>query len=129
MILPDTNVLIAYFAKSDLALSIVDNAIIHRKIIFSVITVAEFLIKADKQETSVFKEITNNIGITYIDYTILKEAIVFRRSTLRKTKRSHLLDCLIAATAKVHGAILVTYNRRDYLFPDLSAKQPEEIKV
>lgn len=126
MILPDTNVLIAYFANRESSVSLLNNAILNRKLMLSVIVVAEFLVKADEIDAATFRQLIERIGIKEITREIMEQAVTYRKQTLRKSKRAHLLDCFIAATAKVHKAILLTLDRRDYPFRDLSVRQPEE---
>lgn len=127
MILPDTNVLIAYFAKREPLVFLLDKAILNKKIVLSIIVVAEFLVKANEIDAVVFRQLIGQIGIKEITREIMEQAIIFRKQSLQKSKRIHLLDCFIAATAKVHKATLLTFDRHDYPFRNLSVKQPEEL--
>ncbi|MBI4991550.1 PIN domain-containing protein [Candidatus Gottesmanbacteria bacterium] len=129
MILPDTNVLIAYFANHESSVMLLNEALLHKKLVFSVIAVAEFLAKANKEATTTMNHFVDEIGIKEITREIMEQAVTYRKQTLQKSKRAHLLDCFIAATAKVHKATLLTFDHRDYPFPDLSVKQPEEISL
>jgi len=127
MILPDTNILVAYFKGSDLVTTLVDRAIEEKQILLSIIPIAEFLVKASSEEEAIIEQIIAMIGFIPLDQVIMNQTVVFRRQALRKTKRSHLLDCFIAATAKIHNATLVTFDRGDYPFRGLKVCQPEDL--
>lgn len=129
VILPDTNILIAYFLRKEPAASLVKEAIIRRKILFSVITVAEFLIKASLRETSTLNKILNEFGAVDINREIMNQAVAYRKQTERKTKKVYLLDCFLAATAKIHKAGIITEDTKDYPFNDIIIKTPEEITI
>ena len=126
-ILPDANILIAYFDNIEPIASLVEQFILRRKIIFSVVCVAEFLIKASPEQTRLVHDITGELGIAFIDRVILDQAVEYRKQSLRKSKKAYLLDCFIAATTKVHRATLVTLDRADYPFSNLTVKQPDEL--
>lgn len=129
MIVPDANVFIAYFQKKEPTRSLLDNNISKQKIIFSVVSIAEFLVKALPEEKDIMEGFLRDFGCISVDEKIMEQAVLYRQQALQKSKRSHLLDCFIAATAKVHQAILLTFDRRDYPFRDISVKQPEELKA
>jgi len=130
MVVPDTNVLIAYFSsKKNPIVYLLDKMLEKQNVLFSVVAVAEFLVKAKPVESDFFLQIVDEIGIVPIDKEVMKQAILYRKSTLQKTKKSHLLDCFIAATAKIHKATLLTLDRHDYPFSDITVKQPEELMV
>lgn len=127
MILPDTNIIIAYFKGIEPAFSLLEHAIETRTIGFSVISSAEFLIRATEKETALFNQVIEKAGVISIDLTIMEKAVDYRKAALTKTKRILLLDCFIAATAKLHNATLLTYDKRDYPFTGVTVKTPEEI--
>lgn len=129
MILPDTNILIAYFSKVTTVESLLDIHIRQRTILFSVICVSEFLVKARPQEINILKKLITSLKLIPIDQPIMEQAVVYRKRVVKKSKRVYLLDCFIAATAKVHRAILVTANPSDFPFKDIQVKQPQDIPL
>lgn len=124
MILPDTNVLIAYFRNYQPVTALLDHAIEEKQLLLSVIAVCELLVKATVEEESAVTQLIDKLGIIPVDRIIMDQAVILRRQALRKTKRSHLLDCIIAATANVHNAVLLTLDKRDYPFPNLVIREP-----
>lgn len=129
MIVPDTNILIAYSTIQEPAHGIVKQHIVKKTILFSIVAVAEFLVKATSQESELLRRMTDEIGLIDVNKSIMEQAVLYRKEALRKTKRSHILDCFIAATAKIHKATLLTCDKRDYPFPDITVKQPEEVRT
>lgn len=127
MMLPDTNVLIAYFSRNEPSATLVKNSILSRQLKLTVITVAEFLIKASAREAKVIRELVDQFGILEITREVMEQAVKYRKQVLRKQKRVLLLDCFIAATAKIQRATLVTLDKHDYPLAGLSIKQPEEM--
>lgn len=129
MIIPDTNVFIAYFKGDQSVVRIIHHALKQRQILLSVVSVGEFLVKATKAEVIIIDQMIASCGIVSIDRTIMDQAVILRRRLFRKTKRILFLDCFIAATAKIHKATLLTLDRHDYPFSDIAVKQPEELKL
>ena len=128
MILPDTNVLIAYLNQKEPSFTLIKRVIIENSLLLSVITVAEVLIKADKKTVTIMNQLIDHFGISEITKPIMEQAIIFRKETLQKTTRTHLFDCFIAATAYRRKATLVTYNKNDYSFQGLVTKSPDELQ-
>lgn len=128
MVIPDTNVLIAYFSsKENLIVSMLDKMLEKQKVLFSVVAVAEFLVKAQDEEQKIMERMIAENSLIPIDAIIMKQAVRYRKQTLRKSRRILMLDCFIAATARIHKATLLTFDRRDYPFSDIKVRQPEEI--
>jgi len=128
MILPDTNILIAYFNDYKPVTTLLDPAIEEKQLLLSIIAVGEFLVKATVEEEKAVDQMIAKMGVIPIDRGVMDQAVRLRKQVLRKTKRTHLLDCFIAATAKVYGATLLTFDRNDYPFRDIAVRQPEDLK-
>lgn len=128
MIVPDANILIAYFSTKSKTRPVFDELVISKKIIFSIVAVAEFLVGATEEEAKILAEMMKKNKLIPLDKNIMEQAVSYRKKTLQKTKRAHLLDCFIAATAKFYNATLVTLDSSDYPFSDLTVKQPEELR-
>lgn len=124
LILPDTNIFIAYFLRQEPAASLIKEAILEREIRFSVVSVAEFMVKASSRESSVMNKLLDEFGMIAIDREIVNQAVLYRKYIEKKIKKVYLLDCFLAASAKITGATLITYDVDDYPFTDISVKTP-----
>lgn len=124
-ILPDTNALIAYFANEDPFASIIERSISDKTLVLSIICVAEFLVKATTEEQKILENIMSKLGVIVIDQPVMKQAVLYRKQALQKSKRVYLLDCFIAATAKVYGVSILTQDKTDYPFSDLIVIEPK----
>ncbi|EKD95524.1 MAG: PIN protein [uncultured bacterium] len=124
----DTNILIEAFLGIEPAAYVTRNLIGEGKISFSVITIAEFLSKAARQEAESFKALIKVFGVLPVDYDIAVIAANYRKMVLKKTKRAFLADCLIADTAKFYDLRLVTHNISDYPMKDIKVLKPDMVK-
>lgn len=118
MHLPDTNILIRAIQRHDLELSFLKQIIIQNTLTISVIVIGEFYAKATEREKRIFDKLLSQVDILPIDEKIAKIAGIYRRQLLR-TSRTHLLDCFLAAQAKVHNLTLVTNNKADFPMKDI----------
>lgn len=99
-------------------------SILDKKIAISVIVVAEFLVEATDEETKVFNQLLRQFGSLSIDEETAKKAAEYRKQFLRKSKRVFLLDCFLAAQAKLNNFTLVTNNRNDFPMKDIEIISP-----
>ncbi len=93
--------------------------------LISAVTVAELHagLHFDRQ-ASLFSGLRSQLDIIDIDFAIARQAGLYQRQYSR-SHRVHMLDALIAATAKVHGARLVTRNARHFpMLADLLVPYP-----
>lgn len=123
MILADTNVLIQAILGEEPDKSYLDKAIKNRDLIFSVISVSEFLAQASTKEERIIEELISTFPVLLIDLETAKIASKYRKQFL-KTKRAHLLDCFLAAQAKLNGLTLVTHNKSDFPMQDIKIISP-----
>lgn len=117
--LPDTNVLIyALAGKSPysdwFAIWIKGN-----KLVLSAVVVAEFLSGATKDDEIAFRILLENFEVLPVDSVVAQVGAEYRKKYSRKEKKIWLSDCLIAATCKVFGAVLVTFDKKDYPMEDV----------
>lgn len=124
MYLPDTNIFIRAVTGSAPEATFLQRAIKKRSIIFSVIVLAEFYAKADGLKEEVFDRLVAEFEILPIDKNIARIAGEYRKQMLRKSKRIILLDCFLAAQAKVHSLTLVTNNKADFPMRDIKIITP-----
>ena len=119
MFIPDTNVLIhAFLGMEPYASWLVEN-IKSKKILLSTIVLAEFLSGANEEEEIAIIKLSNIVEVLPIDRKIAQIGGKYRKKYSKKTKKVWLIDCLIAATCKVYGATLVTYDKKDYPMKDI----------
>ena len=121
-IVADTNVWVAYFLEREPVASFVAEAILSLNVVLSVVSVSEFLVKADKNQEKEMLRLVDEVGVIPVTKEIALEAVRLRKQALKKSKKQLMLDCYIAATAKVCGAELVTFDKHDYPFTGVKIK-------
>lgn len=126
MYLPDSNVVIRALQGHEQEASFIKDNIVSRSIKISVVVVAEFLVKATEEQAERFNSILKEFGSLSIDEETARIAGEYRKKLLRKSKRVFLLDCFLAAQAKVHDLILVTRNSADFPMNDIGIVSPEK---
>lgn len=122
--LPDTNILINYLKGLDPERSFVKKIIAAEELFFSPIVVAEYFAKAEKNEEILFQELLTLGTAVPIDIDIALIGGAYREQFSHKTRRTYLLDCLVAATCKIHNLILATNNTKDYPMKDIKILKP-----
>lgn len=120
--LPDTNIIIYALAGIDSYARSLKKAITEDSLGISVIVAAEFLSGANKDDAQVFEKLVDEFGALPVTFEIASVAAAYRQRYAKKKVR--LPDALIAATAKVHGATLVTNNLRDFPMDDIEKILP-----
>lgn len=108
----DSDILVEYLRNHPQALDYVDT--LEGNLLISVITVAELIAGARNQaERQSLELFLSALEVVPLDYAIAKQGGLYRQ----QYKQSHgtgLDDALIAATAELTGATLVTFNRRHF---------------
>ncbi|PIZ63994.1 hypothetical protein CO051_02705 [Candidatus Roizmanbacteria bacterium CG_4_9_14_0_2_um_filter_39_13] len=126
MYLLDSNILIYGFKGIEPYKSLGVDLLSQKQLALSILTVAEFLAGATKQEKAMLDDLLSTATLYTIDYTIARTAAYYREMYARKHKRVFLIDCLIAATAKVHNLTLVTNNAKDFPMKDIYILDPRK---
>ena len=124
MFLPDSNIFIRAFQKKEKEATFLNKAIAQNKLAISVIVIAEFFPRALPEELIAFYKLLDTFQIIEIDRKIAEVAGQYRKEFIRKTKRIFVIDCFLAAQAKVHSLILVTNNRPDFPMKDIKIIVP-----
>lgn len=124
MFLPDSNIFIRAFQKKEKEATFLNKAIAQNKLAISVIVIAEFFPRALPEELEGFHKLLDTFQIIEIDRKISEVAGQYRKDFIRKTKRIFVVDCFLAAQAKVHNLILVTNNRPDFPMKDIKIIVP-----
>lgn len=118
-LLLDTNILLEAFWGRDPAASLVKTGIENGEIAISAVTVAEITSKASVEEKEKLDLLMSEFGVLPVDQVVAEIAGTYRKEFARKQKRVYLLDCLIAATAKLYNLKLITHNFKDHLMRDI----------
>lgn len=121
--LPDTNIFIraakGYFPEAEF----LSKAIKDKQIMISSIVIGEFLAKAGVKEEKTFENLLSGFSILIVDLEVARIAAKYRKRSL-KTKRVYMLDCFLAAQAKLNNLILVTNNKADFPMKDIKIIAP-----
>lgn len=121
--LPDTNIFIkaakGYLPESQF----LSNAIEKRQIMISVVVAGEFFAKAGPEEEKSFEGLLAKFEILSIDIEVARMAAVYRKKSLKSSK-VHMLDCFLAAQAKLYDLTLVTNNKSDFPMKDIKVISP-----
>ena len=120
----DTNVILEAFWGKQPTAKLVKNWIKQGKIAISAISVGEILSKASKEEKEKLNLLVRRFGVLPVDEVVAGIAGEYRRQFSRKKKKVYLLDCFIAATAKLYNLTLVTRNIKDYQMNDVKIVNP-----
>lgn len=114
MFLPDTNVFINAFKGMEPDASFITSHIKKKELMVSVIVLAEFETKSTDIQQRMFDKLVKAMGIVGIDEKIARIAGQYRKQEAKRSKRVLLLDCFLAAQARVHRYTLVTHNISDF---------------
>lgn len=111
--LVDTDVLIDFLRKKELARDLLVLAANGGDVHCSVITVAEIFSGMRPSEEKDTEELLSGLNILPVGDGIARHAGHLRKNAARNIL---LPDCLIAATALLEDCALLTFNRKDYPF-------------
>ncbi len=120
----DTNVLLEAFWGTEPSASKIKAWIENGEIAISAVTVAEVVSKASTDEKEKLDLLISKFGVLPIDQVVGEIAGQYRQDFARKKKRVYLLDCFIAATAKLFNLKLITRNLKDYPMTDIEILSP-----
>lgn len=123
MFLPDTNIFILGLRGSEPEATFLKKAIEKKRLAISVIVIGEFLSKVREQDAKIFDRLVNTFKILPVDQEVARIGAKLRRESL-KTKRAYLIDCFLAAQAKLHDLTLVTNNKSDFPMKDIKVISP-----
>lgn len=124
MKLLDTDILIDLFHGNRAARSFIEKQNAQgEQLAVSVITLVEMLGNMRPGEEGVTAAILHQFTVVEIDEAIARQAARFLR-TYRNNPRIDLSDAIIAATAFLRGADIVTRNTRHYPMPEVLVIEP-----
>ena len=120
----DTNIVLETIWGKEPVASRVASWIKRGQIVLSPIVVAEIYAKGSQEEKEKLELLIGKFGVLPIDVVTARIAGDYRHRFLRKKKKVFLMDCLIAAAAKLYGLTLVTHNTSDYPMTDINILDP-----
>ncbi len=123
MFLPDTNIFILGLKGNHPEATFLKKAIQNNRLCISVVIIGEFLSKAQEQDAETFHMLVNMFEVLPVDKEVARVAAELRKESSKK-KRIHLLDCFLAAQAKLNNLTLVTNNKADFGVKDIKIIAP-----
>ncbi len=93
----------------------------------SVVVVAEYYSGCDVGDWPDVDAVIDALERLPVTLDIAIESGRYRREATRRGRTLHLPDALIAATARLGGATLLTRNTRDFALTDVSVVTPAEV--
>lgn len=124
MFLPDTNIFILGLRGSEPEASFLRKAIENKYLCISVVVIGEFLSKVREQDIEPFNKLVSIFKVIPVDREVAKIGGKMRKESL-KTTRTYLVDCFLAAQAKIYGLTLVTNNKADFPMKDIKVISPK----
>ena len=124
MYLPDTNIFILAFHSREPEATFLKKHLVKKNIAISVVVIGELYGKANDEEKNAIGQLILELGCLPIDEKIARIAGEYRKQFLRKTKRVFLLDCFLAAQAKINDLTIVTNNKADFPMKDIKVISP-----
>lgn len=123
MYLPDTNIFIKGLKGEEPEATFLNKAIQKRQLVISVVVIGEFLSKVDEEQAETFYMLVNIFEILNIDREVARVAAEMRRESL-KTSRTFMVDCFLAAQAKLNGLTLVTNDKSGFPMKGIRVIKP-----
>lgn len=123
MYLPDTNIFIKGIKGDEPEASFLKKIIQKEQLVISVVAIGEYLSKANQKQAEVFYKLVNTFRVLNIDREVARVATEMRKESL-KTKRTYMIDCFLAAQAKLNHLTLVTNNKKDFPMKDIKIISP-----
>lgn len=123
-VLLDTNIILATFWGKEPTASLIGSWIESGLIAISAVSVGEIISKASKTEKEKLRLLISKFGVLPIDEVVAEIAGSYRLEFSRKKSKIFLLDCFIAATAKLYNLKLATMNVKDFPMTDIEIIDP-----
>lgn len=123
-VLLDSNIFIRAYKGFEVELTLVNKLIEKGELIISVVAIGEFYAKSTESERQMFDNLIAQFGALEVDEKVAKAAGDYRNEFLRKSKRVFLLDCFLAAQAKINNLTLITNNKSDFPMKDIKVIIP-----
>lgn len=121
--LPDTNIFVLAAKGIPAQSRFLINAIKKGQVVISVVAVGEFLAQATTEEEKSFEGLLSELDILPVSLEVARMAAKYRKQSL-KNKKVYMLDCFLAAQAKLYNLTLVTQNKADFPMKDIKIISP-----
>jgi len=120
----DTDILIWILRKNQEIIKKISK--LDKKSVFciSVMSIAEIYQNVFPSELADTQDLINQHTIFIIDEKIAKMGGLYWQQYSKKLKNLTLTDCLIAATANINNATLVSLNKKHFPMPDIEVLSP-----
>lgn len=118
--LVDTNILIYAFHGERPYAEKIREWIKKKQLLLSAIVAAEFLAGAESEEAEQFEAVLDRFGAAPVDLAVARLAANYKKGLTQRKPGLKLPDALLAATAKIYGAVLVTENPKDFPMKDIA---------
>lgn len=119
MYLLDTDIVIWVLREKLVYLDLLQELSNHDSVGISVITIAEIYKNIYPSELTKTDEWLREIAHLPVSSTIAKQGGLYWLEYSKKYQTLHILDCLIAATAREHDCTLVTLNKKHFPMDDI----------
>lgn len=124
MYLIDTNIIIWVLRGNkqyeDLLQDLKDKSTLY----ISTVTIAEIYKNVYPAELITTENVLNEFAILDVTASIAKQSGLYWQAYFNKQQGLHILDCFIAATAKMHDLKLVTLNTKHFPMKDIEMINP-----
>ena len=125
MYLFDTNVLVLAIKGEKSESEFLWKLVKRNRVYISVVTIAEYLSKANEEEVLVFENLVIASKLLLVDEVIARIAAEYRKESLKRSK-VYLLDCLLAAQAKFHNLTVVTNDKLGFSMKGIKVVSPSK---
>ena len=119
MYLLDTDIVIWVLRGNEKYEDLLENLSSNGSLTISTITIAEVYKNIFPSETVKTENLLNDLQSWDVTPLIAKQAGLYWQEYSKKLKNLNITDCLIAATASVHEATLVSLNKKHFPMKDI----------
>ncbi len=124
MYLIDTNIIIWVIRGNEIYEQILQRYKDQATLSISTITIAEIHKNLYPTEITRTEEVLGEFEIHDVTESIAKQGGRYWQQYIKKFRNLHILDCLVAATAKEHDLHLLTLNTRHFPMKDILISDP-----
>lgn len=129
MYLLDTDIVIWILRANPILVAFLKKAAERSDVGISTVTIAEVYQHVLPSELSVTEDFFDRHSVLTVTREIAREAGRYWQQYSPKLAKLSLIDCIIAATAKLHRCTLYTLNIRHFPMVDLEIGKPPRVNV
>lgn len=90
----------------------------------STLTIAEVYKNVYPAELTRIEEVISEVDTFDVTSSVARQGGLYFQSYSKNLKNLHIIDCLIAATAREHDFVLITLNTRHFPMKDIEVLDP-----